>query len=167
LACIFTVILGDAILNVFLDIIIDALWFLCAHVYIHLEITLEGRTIRIEHCSLSVLAALLPLSLVDCPICPIHFSIAVSFVFGIIALVHVSTLPSENSITVLFVHIVLTFVVVAVRLCTLTPLAFSMLQPGLKVSDVETAVLPLVLSEAFWLPMLILTLELISIAEEI
>jgi hypothetical protein len=68
---------------------------------------------------------------------------------------------------VLLIHEVISFVRVTIRQVVLPPFTLPMLEPLAKVTYVEAAIAPLVLSEAIWLPELVLALVRVSIAKEI
>lgn len=114
-----------------------------------------------------MLAALAPLTLVHCAIRPVHLTITISLVVAIVALVHVSGVPSEYTVAMLLVHVIASLIVVAVRLIALSPLTLAMFEARLEVSNVETSILPFVLAETVRLALFVLTLVSVSICEEI
>ena len=141
--------------------------FLSSGEDIHLEEALKDGTVRLEHLARTVLAALAPLALVHGAIRPVHLTVTLSLVVSIVALVHVTRLPSEDSVAMLLVHVVAALVVVAVGFIALPPLTLAVLEARLEVPDVETSILPLVLTETVRLPGFVLALVCVTISEEI
>ena len=89
-----------------------------------------------------------PLAFVHRSVHPIHFSVPISLVVLVSALVFIPTCPLEHSLSVLFIVLVLTFVLVAVGLLTLLPLALAMLKPSFELPSVGGAVVPGVLTDS-------------------
>lgn len=82
-----------------------------------------------------MLGAILPLTLVDGSISPVHFTITVSFVFDILAIVVVSALPLEPALTVfLVIEVVSDVLVAAGTQLVLLPLALTVLHGLLEIA---------------------------------
>lgn len=128
---------------------------------------LENSTVLENHLPWAMLHAFLPFAFVNCTVCPVHLTVASALIIVVVALVHVTAFPSEHSVPMLLVKLVAAFVLVAVRLPTLAPLAFAMPDPAHEVSDIERAVFPLVLPEALRLAAVIGPLIGVSIGEEV
>ena len=86
----------------------------------------------------------------------------------IAAFIDVAALPCEHAESVFLVVFILTFIRVAVlHVDLLAPPALSELHPVLEIAHIVAPVLPLVLSEAVWLPLLVLTSIDISVGKDV
>jgi len=107
----------------------------------------------------SLLDPVSPQPLVDAPINPVHFPVAMPFVLHVCPLVVVATLPNERALPVLpveqvvaLVGIALLLVPLLVYLWLLLPLPFPVFEPSAEQSCVTVPIGPLVLPVALWLP---------------
>jgi hypothetical protein len=114
-----------------------------------------------------VLNASTPLSLINASICPLHFSIAISFIVFIFTLVDITTGPSEDTIALFLVLTIIAFVLVTLGTFLALPAAFAVLQAALKLADVERTVLPSVLPFPVRLTFLVLPNVYVTIGEDV
>lgn len=116
-----------------------------------------------------MLDALAPLALVDTGISPPHLTVPIALILFVLAFVQVSTRPGEDTIALLLIHTIVSFVLVALLLTstalTTFPFAFSMLETILKLTNVERAILPGILTFTIWLTVFVLTCVDISISK--
>jgi len=97
-------------------------------------------TIGESHLAIAMLDTLLPLALIYGAICPEHFSITISFIVNIVALVDIAALPIEHTVAVFTVLRVLTIVLVARSDINLFfPLAFAMFEAFFEFAHVNTS----------------------------
>lgn len=109
-----------------------------------------------------------PLALVARAIFPVHFSVAVSLVILVAALVVIPALPREHSHAILLIILVCTFVHVAILVIeSFLPLALAVLQAVLELSNVDASVFPLVLTLTFGLAKVVSSGEAVAIREDI
>ena len=75
-----------------------------------------------------------------------------SFIIFVASFIMISTFPGEHTHPILLIILVLTFIHVALLIIEpLLPFALAMLQTILELSDINAAVLPLVLALGLWL----------------
>ena len=133
-----------------------------------LKQTFLNSTIRELHAASSILDTMTPLALVAAPVFPVHFTVAVPLVIFVAPLVIVARLPSEETEAILFIVFVAALVLIAVLVIeSLLPLASSMLEAVLELTNVDAGVLPLVLALPFRLAVDVDTGEHITICKEI
>ena len=109
-----------------------------------------------------------PLTLVARAILPVHLAVAVPLVVLVAALVVVATLPGEETHTILLVIFVGTLIHVAVLVIeSLLPLAFAMLEAIFELANVDTTILPFVLTLALWLTHVISARKAISVCKDV
>ena len=144
---------------------LDRLWSLECVV---LEETLLDSAIREHHAADTILDALYPLTLVARAVLPVHFSVTVPLIVSVAALVEIATFPGELAHSILLVVVVVALVHVAV-LCVeaLTPLTLSVLEAILKFTNVNTAILPLILACTLWLTTSVGAGKHVAICEDI
>ena len=132
------------------------------------EQTFLDTTVRELHSTSSILDTMAPLALVAAPVFPVHLTIAVPLVILIAPLVIVARLPSEETEAILFIVFVAALVLIAVLVIeSLLPLASSMLEAVLELTNVDAGVLPLVLALPFWLAIDVDTGEHVAVRKEI
>lgn len=132
------------------------------------EQTFLNTTVRELHSTSSILDTMAPLALVAAPVFPVHLTIAVPLVILIAPLVIVARLPSEETEAILFIVFVAALVLIAVLVIeSLLPLASSVLEAVLELTDVDARVLPLVLALPFRLAIDVDTGEHVAVRKEI
>ena len=132
------------------------------------EQTFLDTTVRELHAASSILDTMAPLALVAAPVFPVHLTIAVPLVILIAPLVIVARLPSEETEAILFIVFVAALVLIAVLVIeSLLPLASSVLEAVLELTDVDARVLPLVLALPFRLAIDVDTGEHVAVRKEI
>ena len=136
--------------------------------YVVLKIPVFDSAIRKCHYASSVLDTLFPFSFIDGAIGPVHLTIAVALIIHVVSIVYVTTLPSEDALTVLLVHLVHTLESVAFGLiANFPPFAFSLFHAVFEFSDICTTVLPFIVSVAIWFSESVVTSVYIAVCENI
>lgn len=114
--------------------------FSCPQKDVVLKTPLFDSAIWKGHLAISMLNALLPLSLIYRAICPEHFTIPISLIFYIGSFVHIATFPSEHTIPILPVILVLSIVLIAwVDINLLLPFTFAVLEALFELAHIDTA----------------------------
>jgi hypothetical protein len=139
-----------------------------------------------EHQTNTLLDACLPRSHIGASISPLHDSVPVAFIFEVVATVDVACLPFEDTIAMLLVHEVFSFICVRFVLAEpairrdshvlgvtkpawleLSPLSMTVLEPILKLSLVDRPIWPSILSCALWLAKDVLADVPIAVCKEV
>jgi len=103
-----------------------------------LKVTFFDSAVRETHHADSVLNATDPLAFVAGTISPLHFSVAVTFVILVTAVVNVAGLPSESADAALLVVCIVSLKLVAEGgLCLFPPLASAVLHATLKLTNIN------------------------------
>lgn len=90
-----------------------------------------------NHLPNAVLDPSVPLSLVDTSVSPLHLAKAIALVILVLPFVDVPTSPLEHPKPMLLIKSVVTFVLVALLTLATLPLAFAVLEPIFKLSNVD------------------------------
>lgn len=97
-----------------------------------------------------------------------------SFVINVITLVIIPAFPSEYSVTIFSIHLVVTFILIwwqrisiIANFLMLFPFTFAVLEPSIKHSCVDVAICPFVLAYSIWFSVTVLTYKDISVFEEV
>jgi len=134
-------------------------------IHIIFKVAFLGRSIREYHAAIAMLNSTNPFALVAAPVCPVHFTVAFSFVIFIFAFVNVTTCPDELTESTFSIVYIITFITVALRTTTTAPLALSMLHSACEISNVDCSVRPGILTFTLWLSIDVLASVRISIRE--
>ena len=123
--------------------------------------------VREDHFAISVLNSTDPLALITATVCPIHLSVAISFIFFVLTLVDVSTGPLEHSIPVLSITQVVTFIAVTLRAAGAAPLPLAFFHSSLEVAHVARAIRPGVLTFSVGFTIDVLTCVGVAVHENV
>ena len=133
-----------------------------------LKETFFDATIRELHATSSILDSFDPLTFVARSVLPEHLTVTVSLIVFVTTLIVVATLPSEQAHSILLVVLVRALVHVAVLIVeAFLPLALAVLEAVLELSDVDAAVLPLVLALALGLSIDVDAREDVTVREKV
>ena len=92
----------------------------------------------------------LPITLVATSISPIHLTVTFSLVIYVGAFVFITTCPSEDSSSILFVSLVIAIVAIAMKTASTSPLTLAFLHSTFKVARIACTILPSILAFTFW-----------------
>ena len=131
-----------------------------------------ARPIRENHDPDAFLDALVPRSHVGAPVCPSHHTIALPLIINVAPHINVARLPLESAVPMLLIVDILSLVSIAsgiaILVCLLLfPLTVAVLHATFELTSIATSVYPLILTEALWFTVDILTNKDISIGEEV
>jgi len=105
-----------------------------------------------------------PEASVSTAVCPDHFALALAFIVVILANISVTTFPLEDTLSVLLIVEILSFVgITAMVSCLFLPLAMTVLETPYKLSCVITSISPFVLAESLRFSVHILSNENVPI----
>lgn len=136
--------------------------------YIVRKLTFFDAAIRKNHFSLAILNSCLPFSSIGRTIDPIHFTETFSFIIFVITFINVSTFPSKNTISILFVLKIFSFICITQsRSSILFPFSFSMFETFLELTYICTTVSPLILALSIWFSIYIGTRVRITVCKNI
>ena len=110
-----------------------------------------------------MLQTLVPLTLVETPIVPLHSALALALVHPVVSLVSIAGLPLEDALPVLHIIPEVAIVLIAVRSTILFPLSWSIFQAIGEVSDIRCTISPAVGAKTMRLAIFILTLIRVAI----
>lgn len=131
-------------------IFLNDIWFCRAFINIIFKPTLFYLSARKYHLSPSVLNSSHPLSNVYRAICPLHLAFSLTLIIDIASLVLISTGPNEMSVSVLFIILICSFVLIYIVSFALSPFSVTMLESHLKISYVVSSTLPDILPFTIW-----------------
>ena len=113
------------------------------------------------------LETLLPLAFVIRPIAPLHPALALAQVVAVVALVSVARLPAEGAVAVLLVVPKVTVVLIRVRSRVLPPLSSTVFDSTGKVTNIGSAIFPLIVSKTMWLTSIVIARVGVPIREDV
>ena len=140
---------------------------LVGHEYVVVEEAFFDNALGKHHFSIAVLDSFHPFSCVGAAVSPFHFTLTVALVVLVVAAILVTASPFENTVAVLFVLHVGSFVGVRVLSLALSPFPVAMLQAILKLSNVRRPIVPYVLPIPVRLAVSVVSYVHISVSEHI